>query len=71
MVRLGLTQSMEIANFCNFHGVDNKISQRSFSLLTFIIWIGSSNFCVFAKFCRSNPQAKVLKVSSVNHTYEK
>ncbi len=67
MIRSGLTQFMEITVTSNFHDVDNKISQRIFSLLDFIIWIGPANFCVFAKFCRPNPQAKVLKVSSVSH----
>lgn len=69
MIRTGLTQSKEIAKFCNFLGRDNKISQRIFSLLNFIIRIGSANFCAFAKFCCPNPQAKVLKVSSVSHIY--
>lgn len=71
MVRLGLTQSMGIAIFCNSHGADNKSSQRIFSLLSFIIWIGPPKFRVSAKFWRPNPQAKVKKVSSVSHTYEK
>lgn len=71
MIRSGLTQFMGIAKFRNSHDSDNKTSQRTFSLLAFIIWIESANFCVFAKFCRFNPQAKVLKVSSVSHYYEK
>ncbi|KFX05994.1 hypothetical protein KP22_09050 [Pectobacterium betavasculorum] len=57
---------------CNSLDNDNKASQRNISLLTFIIWIESANFCDFAKFCCSNPLAKVLKVSSVSHfNYEK
>ncbi|CAI0926579.1 Uncharacterised protein [Serratia quinivorans] len=71
MIRLGLTQFMGIANFRNSHDMNNKTAQRRFSLHAFIIWIESANFCVFAKFCCSNPQAKVLKVSSVSHYHEK
>lgn len=67
MFRLGLTQFMRITGFSNSHEVENKFSQRSYSLFEFISGIRSANFCASAKFCCPNPLAKVLKVSSVSH----